>query len=108
MRTGYVNVRLPLSDADLDRCLNAFLVFLVSPKPKRAARAVFTNANPPTEPSDLAKVTVFYRSDEQLLLFVGERSSGELDPDIDLLGFTALELIQLQDVSTLRALTAGG
>jgi hypothetical protein len=78
-----LDVRMPLADADLDRCLHAFKLFFQWPQPKQHAWARFTNTNPATGPDDLESVTIFYRDDDHTLSFGARRVSGRLSPDVE-------------------------
>jgi hypothetical protein len=78
-----LDVRMPLVDADLDRCLHAFRLFFQWPQPKEHAWARFTNTNPPTGPEDLESVTIFYRDDEHILSFGARRVSGRWHPVLE-------------------------
>ena len=99
-----LEVTSPLSEADLDRCLRTFLLFLVWPQPKQAAWARFTNTNPPAEADNIQSVTIFFRNDLRSLVFAVERASEEYHPEIDKDGVTIEDLCKLRSVAELRAL----
>jgi hypothetical protein len=99
-----LEVTLPLSDADLDRCLQAFQVFLVWPQHKRFAWARFTNTNPLVKENDLRRLNIFYRGDRRSLVFAAQRKSEEYHPDIEVLGVTVDKLSKVRSIDELAAL----
>lgn len=99
-----LEVTLPLSEDDLDRCLRAFVLFLVWPQPKQAAWARFTNTNPLADADDLQSITIFHRGDQRSLVFAAQRASEEYRPDIDVMDVTVEKLSKLRTVAELRAL----
>jgi hypothetical protein len=103
-QTPKLDVTLPLLEADLDRCLQAFQVFLLWPKPKQIAWARFANTNPLVDADDLEWLTMFYRSDRRSLVFAARRKSGEYRPDIDVAGVTVNELSKVRSIKELHAL----
>jgi hypothetical protein len=103
-QTPKLEVTLPLSETDLDRCLRAFQVFLVWPKPKQIAWARFANTNPLVDTDDLEWLTMFYRGDQRSLVLAARRKLGEYRPDIDVEGVTVNEFCDVRSIKELNAL----
>jgi len=78
-----LDVRMPLTEEDLDRCLRTFVLFLQWPQPKDYAWARFTNTNPMASAEDLTSVTIFYRDDDHSFSFGAKRAGGSLHPDVE-------------------------
>jgi hypothetical protein len=98
---------MPLDDSKLDRCLRAFVLFLLWPRSKPAARACFTNANPVTDADDVRRIVAFYRADERSFVFAAEREPNKYRPEVYLEGVTAMELERVHSVEELGALASG-
>jgi len=95
---------LPLSEADVDRCLRAFALFVIWPRPKKLAWSRFTNANPLERADDVECITTFYREDESLLVLGVRRASGEHRPELHRTGVTPEYLGKLGSVAQLYSL----
>ena len=76
-------ISLPLSDQTLDMCWNIFRLFMFQPRLKPIAWARFENTNPAVDENDMCKLTVFYRNDDQILLFSVERANRIRHPNFD-------------------------
>jgi hypothetical protein len=100
-----LEIHVALSEAELDRCFQFFVVFLLWPQPKAAAWVRFSNVNPIIEPDDIASVTIFYRGDQQSFLFAVLRGSSQYDPEICRWGIQAPEFDRMK---TLAELTSDG
>ena len=75
-------LKLPLSNQLINHYWNIFRLFLFQPQLKPLVWARFENTNPVISERDIFRITVFFRSDRQSLLFSVERKNGESDPDI--------------------------
>jgi len=64
-RVPSLEVQLPLtSQEDAERCLDAFLTFLNWPQPKKAARMICYNTNPPSHPDDIISLRFIFTDQE--------------------------------------------
>jgi hypothetical protein len=99
-----LSVTMPLDDSELDRCLRTFLLFLIWPQPKRAARACFTNANPITDVDEVQRVVAFYREDKSSFVFAAERERNQYRPEVYVDGVTAMDLKPVKSVEELSNL----
>lgn len=103
-----LQVELPLVEADLDRCVHFFMLFLRWPEPKQAAWARFTNTNPTSHQDAIQSVTVFYRGDERSLVFAVRRPSPDSrpqhDPEILIEDVTTDHLVGVSSVADLCTL----
>ena len=102
-----LNVTMPLDDSELDRCLRVFVLFLIWPQPKRAARACFTNANPFTGANDMQRIVAFYRGDTGSFVFAAEREPNRYQPEVYVERVKAMELKGIHSVEELSALASG-
>jgi len=102
-RVPSLEVTMPLTEEDLDRCLRVFVLFLAWPQAKSVAWARFSSPKPEVDTDDIQQVTIFYRGDEHSLLFAVKRGSGKYHPCIDRYGVTA-QVLARASVSDLAAL----
>lgn len=105
-----LQVKMPLTGTDtdprtnLDRCWNAFRLFLTWPEPKEAASASFFNSNPPEDPNEISSIRIFYRGYRKFLVFAVERVSRKYDPDFEVSDATLDRLNQIKSFDALYAL----